>query len=131
MTDPVHPTAEDQVHPTAEDQVPPIAEDQVHRTAQHSEPQSVNQGQSSGEPSHQPRRRGRTATRLRDVSLSRSAGERIPIQFDQYWKPIGPNASRFRSFVGLLARNKPSILIEEWRNVDKNVKQHIWDTIQV
>ena len=113
------------------DPIGPWDEPQVSPGAQHSEPASVNQRQSEGEPSNQPIRRGRRATRLRDVSLSRSVGEKIPIQFDQYWKPIGPNASRYRSFVGLLARNKPSILIEEWRNVDKNVKQHIWDTIQV
>ena len=112
MTDPQRPNADDQ------SQSP---------SAHHSQPASVNQS----EPSTQSVRKGRRGTRLTDISLSRSMGQKIPIEFDRYWKPIGPNASRYRSFVGLLARNKPSILIEEWRNVDEKVKQHIWDTIQV
>ena len=81
-------------------------------SANQSEP-LVAPSQNQSESSNQPRRSGRRGTRLKDIALSRSAGQKIPIEFDRYWKPIGPNASRYRSFVGLLARNKPSILIEE------------------
>jgi len=75
------------------------------------------------------RRRG--ATRLRDFTLSRICDEKISIEFDRFWHPIGPNAARYRSFVGVLARNKPSILAMHWKEVDEQVKKHIWETIQV
>lgn len=108
----------------------PPAIDAPAPSVEQSDPASIDQREPSSAQS-QSRQRGRRGTRLRDISLSRSTGEKIPIEFDRYWKPIGPNASRYRSFVGLLARNKPSILIEEWRKVDESVKRHIWDTIQV
>ena len=86
---------------------------------------SIAPSQNQSESSNQLGRSGRRGTWLKDIALSRSVGQKIPIEFDRYWKPIGPNANQYRSFVGLLARNKPSILIEEWRNVDERVKQHI------
>ena len=56
----------------------------------------------------------------------------MEIQFDGDWNPIGPNKSRYRSFVGNLAHSKPSIVIDEWKNVDwKNVKDLIWDSIRL
>ena len=113
-----------------EDPKLPTVEGPESPSAQHNEP-SIAPSQSQTAPSTQSRRRGRSGTRWRDITLSRTAGQKIPIEFDRYWKPIGLNASRYRSFVGLLARNKPSILIEEWRNVNDRVKQQIWDTIQV
>ena len=63
--------------------------------------------------------------------MSRANDQKMPIEFDRQWRPVGPNKSKFNSFVALQARSKPSITIKEWDEVDKSVKDHIWDTITV
>ena len=69
---------------------------------------------------------------MKEISLSLSAEEKIEIQFDNHWNPIDPNKSRYRSFLSILARSKPSIFIDKWKNVDQEkVKDVIWDSIQL
>ncbi|XP_054800079.1 uncharacterized protein LOC129304443 isoform X2 [Prosopis cineraria] len=76
-------------------------------------------------------RRPKSSTRLRELALSRSRGEKISIQFDNNWKPIGPNGAKFTSFLGLQARSKPSILAPTWDDVLERVKEQIWEAINV
>jgi len=64
---------------------------------------------SSGNPP--PRKKGRSATRLKDLTLSRCADHRIPIEFDMVIeKPKGPNRKKFKSFVALTGHSKATIL---------------------
>ena len=81
--------------------------------------------------STQRRRKGRRGTTLKELTKSRANDQRMPIEFDSQWRPIGPNKSKFISFVALQARSKPSITIKEWDQVDKSVKDQIWNTIAV
>ncbi|KAK4280242.1 hypothetical protein QN277_011888 [Acacia crassicarpa] len=83
-------------------------------------------------PRNHPACRGRRGTRMMDVTLSRTSGSRLEIQFHEKLQPVGPNKSKYNSFVGYLARCKVSILIDEWKKVDfDTVKQPIWDTIRL
>ena len=61
---------------------------------------------SQSEPRNRSLRRGRRGTRLKEIPISRCAREKIEIQFDSHWNHIGPNRSRYRSYVGVLARSK-------------------------
>ncbi|WVZ22267.1 hypothetical protein V8G54_000811 [Vigna mungo] len=63
------------------------------------------QSEDKSQSSTQPKRR--RATRLKDLTISRSADQRLPIQFDMSTgKVLGDNRVRFTSFVALLGRSK-------------------------
>ncbi|WVY89460.1 hypothetical protein V8G54_034974 [Vigna mungo] len=80
-------------------------------------PQSEDQSQSSTQP------KCRRATRLKDLTFSRNADQKLPIQFDMSTgNVIGNNRARFTSFVALLGRSKASILIDKWDHVPEEVK---------
>ncbi|WVZ17512.1 hypothetical protein V8G54_010494 [Vigna mungo] len=86
------------------------------------------QSEDKSQSSIQPKRR--RATRLKDLTISRSADQRLPIQFDMSTgKILGDNRVRFTSFVALLGRSKVSILIDKWDHVPEEVKNQIWQTI--
>lgn len=77
-------------------------------------------------------RKGRQATKLKDVALKRQSGQKLELEFDmRTCAPIGNNAAKFKSYVGVLARTKASILIDEWYNVPTSTKDQIWDDILV
>ena len=102
-------------------------------------PRTLVTGVSQNEPSssdnmphNRPARRGRRGTRMMDVTLSRTAGSRLEIQFDDKLRPFGPNKAKYMSFLGSLARSKVSILTDDWKSVHfDSVKQPIWDTIRL
>ena len=75
---------------------------------------------------------GRRATRLKGLTLNRSADQRTPIEFDQATgNPLGPNRKIFKSYVSLLGRSKASILKKDWDDVELSVKEKIWECIMV
>lgn len=80
---------------------------------------------------HSGKRKGRRGTTLKELTKSRADDQKIPIEFDRQWRPIGPTKSKFISFVALQARSKPSITIKDWNQVDESVKDQIWNTIAV
>ena len=85
----------------------------------------------SGDDTEGSRRKGRHGTRLKQLTLNRDAGHRIPVGFDDRWRPVGPNRQRFNSYVALLGRSKASILLNEWDEVEMRVKDQIWESITV
>ncbi|WVZ05622.1 hypothetical protein V8G54_018968 [Vigna mungo] len=86
--------------------------------------QSENQNQSSTQP------KCRHATRLKDLTISRSANQRLLIQFDMSTgKVFGDNCVRFISFVALLGRSKVSILIDDWDHVPEELTYDVSNTI--
>lgn len=75
---------------------------------------------------------GRGATRLRSLSLRRATGERIPVNIDvNTGIASGPNAESFSSYLGVVAREKISILVPSWEHVTENEKNMIWQDIMV
>lgn len=78
------------------------------------------------------KKKGRQATKLKELSLKRHSGQKIEIAFDGFTgKPTGPYASKFNSYLGLLARSKVSILYEDWDHVPGDAKNTIWQDIMV
>ena len=88
------------------------------------------QGGDQSQPST--RKKGRRATRLRELNISRSSDQKLPIQFDmQTGRATGEHKARFTSYVALLGRSKVSILIEDWDHVPETLKNQIWQSILV
>ena len=59
-------------------------------------------------------KKGRRATRLRDLIVSRSADQRLSIEFDMNTgKVLGEHSTKFTSYVALLDISKVSILIDD------------------
>lgn len=78
------------------------------------------------------KRKGRRATKLKDLTRDRVGDQKPVIEFDELTANAkGPNAKRFISFLGIQARSKASILDMEWADVDGDVKNKIWETILV
>jgi hypothetical protein len=54
------------------------------------------------------------------------------LQFDQTtWNCSGPGAKTFKSYFGFLAWSYCSILKDEWKDIEKDVKDKIWDDLKV
>ena len=76
--------------------------------------------------------RGRSITRLTSLTAGRAVSQRMPVEFDtRTGKASGPNAPRFRSYLGVLARRHISITIPSWDDVQEVEKNLIWQDIQV
>jgi hypothetical protein len=84
---------------------------------------------SSGTSTQPTKKRGRSATRMIELSLT---DVKKPIDFDPRTKlPLGENRKKFKSHVGSIAQNKVCILVDDWDHVDVKVKDLIWDDIMV
>ena len=53
------------------------------------------------------------------------------MQFDSKGRPIGEEAAELQSYVGLLAREKVKITYDSWKKVPGDVKDHIWEAVNV
>nr|KYP41324.1 hypothetical protein KK1_037316 [Cajanus cajan] len=77
------------------------------------------------------RREGISVTRLSRLIARRIAKERIPIEMDpRSGKASGPNAAKFKSYLGVLARWHVSIIIPSWDDVQEADKNLMWQDIQ-
>ena len=75
--------------------------------------------------------KSRTVTSCQELTSRRPAGYRYPISFDEVGEPTGQYATKFKSFVAMLARNKPSILANDWDAVPAGTKDLIWQDVTV
>ncbi|KAL6223071.1 hypothetical protein ACLB2K_006461 [Fragaria x ananassa] len=57
-------------------------------------------------------------------------GIKLPIESDDRGTPIGKNAADTQSYIGVLARTAIPIIFDDWRNVDDEPKEKIWEAIQ-
>ncbi|KAL6178969.1 hypothetical protein ACLB2K_050485 [Fragaria x ananassa] len=57
-------------------------------------------------------------------------GIKLPIESDDRGTPIGKNAADMQSYIGVLARTTIAIIFDDWRNVDDEPKEKIWEAIQ-
>jgi hypothetical protein len=79
--------------------------------------------------------KARGPTMMTCIAKARQTGIKMQLEFDPKTYAcigVGKNAAYFRSYVGLLARSKCSILIDCWN--DKTlapIKEAIWDDIKV
>ncbi|KAL6194620.1 hypothetical protein ACLB2K_035701 [Fragaria x ananassa] len=49
---------------------------------------------------------------------------------DDHGTPVGPNAKDMQSYIGVLARTTVPIIFDDWRNVDDEYKDKIWESIE-
>nr|XP_011465663.1 PREDICTED: uncharacterized protein LOC105351828 [Fragaria vesca subsp. vesca] len=54
----------------------------------------------------------------------------LPIECDDHGTPVGPNAKDMQSYIGVLARTTVPIIFDDWRNVDDEYKDKIWESIE-
>ena len=74
----------------------------------------------------------RGCTKMTKITKVRKTGVKLKIEFDPYTgKCYGENAAEFVSYAAFLARSTCSILIDEWRLVDEDTKNSIWDDLKV
>ncbi|BAU02103.1 hypothetical protein VIGAN_11153000 [Vigna angularis var. angularis] len=72
----------------------------------------------------------RGATRCRQLELRRNAGERTPMIIDVVTGVAsGPNADEFRSYLGVLAHDRISILTSSFDHVSKVDRNLIWQDL--
>ena len=78
------------------------------------------------------RRSGRYVTRLSGLTTSRIARERTQVDVDpRSGRASGPNAAKFKSYLGVLVRHHISIFIPTWDHDQEADKNLIWQDIQV
>ena len=68
---------------------------------------------------------------MAQVTTTVIRGQRIVVQLTEKGEPIGKEAGNMQSFIGVLARTKIPISIPDWRDVDEDEKQKIWESVQV
>ncbi|XP_045827435.1 uncharacterized protein LOC123919543 isoform X2 [Trifolium pratense] len=68
----------------------------------------------------------RGCTRMKKLELLSARGERKSIDFNSDGRPIGKTAHDFKYHVASLAREKISILINEWDKVGSEDRNEIW-----
>ena len=73
--------------------------------------------------------RGRT--HMDRLSVQRGQGIRKEVEFDSKGRPIGKVASELQSYVGVLAREKVKITYDTWKKVPMDVKEQIWESVNV
>lgn len=56
---------------------------------------------------------------------------RRKVKFNAKGVPVGPVASEMQSYIGVLARTKVPISVMDWREVDEEAKQKIWEQVTV
>ena len=80
-----------------------------------------------------PRRKGRGVTKLSRLIVRHSGenAERLPIEFDNDCNPVGEFAAQFVTYIGVVARRRIDILIDDWRSVPEEVKNDCMAEIAV
>ncbi|KAK2449626.1 hypothetical protein QL285_008803 [Trifolium repens] len=77
------------------------------------------------------RKRVRGPTMLKEIQKVRRTGVKMWVEFDpETTDCIGNNACIFHSYVALVARERCSILKDEWKDISDEVKQDIWKDIE-
>ncbi|XP_073147304.1 uncharacterized protein [Henckelia pumila] len=76
-------------------------------------------------------RSSRGRTRLDKVIRQRVQGVRKDVMFNKIGQPIGEFAVEMQSFIGVLAREKIKISYKTWKQVPSDVKELIWESINL
>ena len=89
---------------------------------------------STGVVSHLPStlKRTRKASRLRLLATRPVGAERPLVHVDPVTgKADGPHSKKFRTYLGIVARDKVDVTYENWKHVPITQKDLIWEDIQV
>ncbi|KAL8508439.1 hypothetical protein ACS0TY_018898 [Phlomoides rotata] len=72
-------------------------------------------------------KRGRT--HMDCLFNARRAGIRKEVAFNKLGQPVGSNAAKFESYIGVVAREKVKITYPTWHTVPEDVKEQIWKSV--
>jgi len=74
----------------------------------------------------------RGTTRLKSLPLKCAVGERIRVDIDvNTGLAFGPKADEFTSYLGVVSRERLSILINSWEKVSEVDQNMIWEDVLV
>ncbi|KAL8555895.1 hypothetical protein ACS0TY_003639 [Phlomoides rotata] len=59
----------------------------------------------------------------------RGPGIRKEVAFNKLGQPVGSNAAKFESYIGVVAREKVKITYPTWHTVPEDVKEQIWKSV--
>ena len=77
------------------------------------------------------KRRCRGITRKSMIIKNRSKGVKLVIKYNPDGFYVGQVSMHLTSFLGVLARTMVPIRYNSWRDVPIQVKNNLWDTIEV
>ncbi|BAT83760.1 hypothetical protein VIGAN_04097800 [Vigna angularis var. angularis] len=79
-----------------------------------------------------PTRSTRGPTRMKQLLMRKNSGERTPVNVNvTTGVATGPHADDFRSYLGVVARDRISILIPSFDHVSEGDRNIIWQDILV
>lgn len=76
-------------------------------------------------------RKTRGATTMREITQCSSQGERKVVKYNDYGQPIGVNAAKLKSFIGVCVHYHVPITYATWKHVPNAIKENIFKLIQV
>lgn len=61
------------------------------------------------------------------------SGKKMRLDFNSEWQVIGPNSNKFKTQLGIIARNghKVPLTYVEWINMPENILEEIWKEVKV
>lgn len=65
------------------------------------------------------------------VLSRKSRGKKLKITYNERGVPNGMNRAKLQSYIGMLARNMVPIDLPSWPKVDSELKDKIWNDVQV
>ena len=68
---------------------------------------------------------------MNKLVVQRVQGVKQSVKFNEYGQPVGQKASELQSFIGVLAREKVNINYHSWKQVPNEVKNMIWESVNV
>lgn len=73
----------------------------------------------------------RGVTVMNNVILKKARGKKIKVCCNPHGTPFGPTRKTLQSYIGTLARTMVPIDVSTWPNVDKDLKERIWEDVEV
>ncbi|WZY99751.1 hypothetical protein YC2023_072080 [Brassica napus] len=80
-------------------------------------------------PSDGKQKKKRGPTKMRKVAKDHQ--EKVSVSFTELGEHVGPGSVTLSSFLGPLVREHVTVLLDDWRNLDKQTKDTLWEEIQV
>lgn len=75
------------------------------------------------------RKRGRTS--MEHIVNRTLRGKKSVVEFNPKGVPFGKVAAEMASYIGVLVRTTVPIIVESWPKVDKDLKNDIWESVEV
>ena len=78
-----------------------------------------------------------TANRKRDttlkpqLTLNRDQGKKLVVEYNDKGKLMGEASMELTSYLGFLGRTMVPMVYEDWRQVPDELKENLWDCVQV